>query len=133
MFNRALSIVPRKFTASSVPALPVVIHASLKARAAAIFCQPVPVLYQKEFVVVSYTSNPLVLGMRRREPVLMRGMSNPLSADLISTIAFGFAFDPSVLMATFCAFSLIVVIKRINNNVHPAIQDPFTFPHVNFL
>jgi hypothetical protein len=32
---------------------------------------------------------------------VMRGINNPLVEDLISTMALGSAFDPSVLIATF--------------------------------
>ena len=66
-------------------------------------CHDVPLLYQKDLVSVSYTIKPIVCGMSNLDAVLILGMRNPLVVDLISTIALGSAFDPSVLMARFCA------------------------------
>src|ERR1700752_5070432 len=101
MLNGTKSCVPIKFTPSIVPKLPLSNHASAVANATFIFCQDSPVLYQKDFVVTSYTINPVVCGILILCAVVILGINNPLLEDLISTIAFGFAFVPSVLIATF--------------------------------
>src|SRR5947208_2328829 len=102
MFRGTLLIVPKKFTLSTIPEFPVVSHASFE-DTAAIVCQLFPLLYQKDFVSMSYTSNPFVCGINCRCEVVIRGINKPFVVDLISTIAFGLAFDPSVLIARFCA------------------------------
>jgi len=63
--------------------------------------QVVPVLYQNELLVVSYTSKPLVLGMDNLASESIRGIRMPLLADLTSKIALGLAKEPSALMARF--------------------------------
>src|SRR5215213_3614903 len=89
MFSMALSVVPRKFVLS-VPALPVTSHAPVAASASAvlgvIFFHDCPVLYQNEFVLISYTNSPCVLAIFILASLLMRGISNPLLNDLMSRI-----------------------------------------------
>src|SRR6266700_6525557 len=102
MLSGTLSVVPRKLTLSTVPLLPASSQASPAASVlVAILSQVVPVLYQNELLVVSYTSKPFVLGIDCRAVASIRGMSNPLLPDLISRIALGFASEPSALTARF--------------------------------
>src|SRR5687767_9831372 len=120
MLNGTLSVVPRKLVPSTVPAFPVSSHApeALMLEEEAILSHCLPVLYQNELVLISYTSNPCVGTMRCRASAVIRGMSNPLSGELISSIAWGFAFDPSALMATFWLRPTIA-IKNVNTiSVH---------------
>src|SRR4051812_14090235 len=115
MFSGTLSVVPRKLILSLVPLLPVrrqAESAAAKVAAGEMFFHWIPVLYQKELVVVSYTSRPLVWGIALRATESIRGISIPLLPDFTSRIALGLGREPSVLMATLCASE-----ERVSNRL----------------
>src|ERR1700693_1748528 len=94
-----LSVVPIKLMPSTVPAFPVV-NQPLPLPALPRFTHVMPVLYQGELVVESYTTIPNMLGMAFLEFESVRGISSPSVPDLRSKIAWEFGREPSVLMAT---------------------------------